>query len=93
MFMKLVIVDRLGLYVDFLYSIYTHYTGVNCFIASVFYSIQIYADFACYSLMTMGISKTLGFDIINNFQRPYFSISVTDFWRRWHISLSLAQRL
>ena len=88
MFMKLVIADRLGLYVDFLYANYTHYTGLNCFIASVFYSIQIYTDFAGYSLMAMGIAKTLGFDIINNFQRPYFSISVTDFWHRWHISLS-----
>ena len=88
MFIKLVIADRLGLYVDIVYGNYIHYSGLNCLIASIFYSFQIYADFAGYSLMAMGVSKTLGYNIINNFRQPYLSISVTDFWRRWHISLS-----
>ena len=88
MFLKVVVADRLGLYVDTVYRGYEHYSGTTCFIASLFYSIQIYGDFAGYSLMAIGIAKTLGFDLINNFQRPYFSVSVTDFWRRWHISLS-----
>lgn len=88
MFLKLVIADRLGLYVDAVYSNFVHYSGWNCLLASVFYSLQIYTDFAGYSLMAMGIAKTLGFDIINNFHRPYFAVSVTDFWHRWHISLS-----
>lgn len=88
MFLKLVIADRLGLYVDAVYSNFYHFSGWNCLLASAFYSIQIYTDFAGYSLMAMGIAKTLGFDIINNFNRPYFAVSVTDFWHRWHISLS-----
>ena len=88
MFLKVVVADRLGLYVDTVYRGYEHYSGTTCFIASLFYSIQIYGDFAGYSLMAIGIAKVLGFDLINNFRRPYFSVSVTDFWRRWHISLS-----
>lgn len=88
MFIKLVVADRLGLYVDVVYTNYVHYSGYCCLLASVFYTFQIYGDFAGYSLMAMGISKTLGYDIINNFRQPYLSVSVTDFWRRWHISLS-----
>ena len=65
-----------------------NYTGVTCFAASIFYTIQIYADFAGYSLMAIGVGKTLGFELTENFRRPYFAVSVTDFWRRWHISLS-----
>lgn len=88
MFIKLVVADRLGLYVDVVYTNYVHYSGFCCLLASVFYTFQIYGDFAGYSLMAMGIAKTLGYDIINNFRQPYLSVSVTDFWRRWHISLS-----
>jgi D-alanyl-lipoteichoic acid acyltransferase DltB (MBOAT superfamily) len=88
MFLKVVIADRLGLYVDTVYNSYEHQSGITCLIASIFYSIQIYGDFAGYSFMAIGISKTLGFNLINNFKRPYFAISVTDFWKRWHISLS-----
>ena len=88
MFMKVVVADRLGMYVDTVYDNFIHYSGTTCFISSIFYSIQIYCDFAGYSLMAVGIGKTLGFDLINNFNRPYFSVSITDFWRRWHISLS-----
>ena len=88
MFLKLVVADRLGIYVDTVYANYHYYSGVTCFLASIFYSFQIYADFAGYSLMAVGIAKLLGYDIIKNFRQPYFSISITDFWRRWHISLS-----
>ena len=88
MFIKLVIADRLGLFVDTVYANYTHYSGSTCFVASVFYSLQIYCDFAGYSLMAIGIARTLGFNLINNFKRPYFATSITDFWRRWHISLT-----
>lgn len=88
MFIKLVVADRLGLYVDVVYSNYIHYSGYCCLLASIFYTFQIYGDFAGYSLMAMGIAKALGYDIINNFRQPYLSVSVTDFWRRWHISLS-----
>lgn len=88
MFIKLVVADRLGLYVDVVYSNYIYYSGYCCLLASIFYTFQIYGDFAGYSLMAIGIAKTLGYDIINNFRQPYLSVSVTDFWRRWHISLS-----
>lgn len=88
MFLKVALADRAGIYVDTVFSEYTKFSGLGCFIGSLLYSVQIYADFAGYSLMAVGIGKTLGFDLINNFKRPYFSVSITDFWRRWHISLS-----
>ncbi len=88
MFMKVVVADRVGLYVDTVLPFYQNYSGLTCFTASVFYTIQIYADFAGYSLMAIGVGKVLGFELTENFRRPYFAVSVTDFWRRWHISLS-----
>lgn len=88
MFMKVVVADRVALYVDTVLPSYMNYTGVTCFAASIFYTIQIYADFAGYSLMAIGVGKVLGFELTENFRRPYFAVSVTDFWRRWHISLS-----
>ena len=88
MFMKVVVADRVALYVDTVLPNYTNYTGTSCFLASLLYTIQIYADFGGYSLMAIGVGKTLGFELTENFRRPYFAFSVTDFWRRWHISLS-----
>lgn len=88
MFIKLVIADRLGLFVDTVYANYIHYNGATCFVASVFYTLQIYCDFAGYSLMAIGIARTLGFNLPDNFRRPYFAISITDFWKRWHITLT-----
>ena len=88
MFIKLVIADRLGLFVDTVYANYIHYNGTTCFVASVFYTLQIYCDFAGYSLMAIGIARTLGFNLIDNFRRPYLATSITDFWKRWHISLT-----
>lgn len=88
MFLKVFIADRLGLFVDGVYASYVHYDGATCFLASVFYTVQIYCDFAGYSLMAVGIAKTLGFNLVDNFRRPYLAVSVTDFWRRWHISLT-----
>ena len=88
MFMKVVVADRVALYVDTVLPSYENHTGLSCFIASLLYSVQIYADFAGYSLMAIGVGKLLGFELTENFRRPYFAVSVTDFWRRWHISLS-----
>ncbi len=88
MFMKVAVADRAGIYVDFFYGNYDFYRGSDYLISAILYSIQIYADFAGYTLMATGIAKTLDIDIINNFNRPYFSVSVTEFWGRWHISLS-----
>ena len=88
MFLKLALADRIGIYVDTVYTNYIHYPGAVCLFASFMYTIQIYADFAGYSLMAVGIAKTLGFNLINNFERPYLAASVTEFWKRWHISLT-----
>lgn len=88
MFLKVVIADRIGIYVDTVYGSYTHFSGAVCFFASVMYTLQIYCDFAGYSLMAIGIAKQLGFNLINNFERPYLAASVTEFWKRWHISLT-----
>lgn len=88
MFMKTCMADRLGIYVDSVYSNYAYNSGLTCLLASFAYTMQIYGDFAGYSLMAVGVGKTLGFDLVNNFSRPYFSTSITDFWKRWHISLT-----
>lgn len=88
LFLKIVVADRLGLYVDTVYADISKFPGTNCFVASLFYTLQIYADFAGYSLMAVGIAKTIGFNLINNFERPYFAASITEFWKRWHISLT-----
>ena len=88
MFMKVVVADRVALYVDVVFDNYARYSGLSCLLASFFYTIQIYADFAGYSLMALGVGKVLGFEFTENFKRPYFAVSVTDFWHRWHISLS-----
>lgn len=88
MFLKVVLADRTGIYVDTVFATYDKFSGAGCALASVLYSIQIYADFAGYSLMAVGVAKVLGFDLINNFKRPYFATSVSEFWKRWHISLT-----
>lgn len=87
-FLKCVVADRMGLYVDVVFGNYERFSSVNCIWAAVLYAIQIYADFAGYSLMAIGIAKTLGFSLVNNFNRSYFAESITQFWRRWHISLT-----
>lgn len=88
-FMKLVVADRIGLFVDKVFSEYATYSGSACFIYSLFYAMQIYCDFAGYSFMAIGVGAMLGFKLVNNFRRPYLSASVTEFWHRWHISLSV----
>lgn len=88
LFLKVMMADRLGMYVDEVLDNYMFNSGTSCLLAVVYYSFQIYGDFAGYSFMAMGVGKLMGFNLINNFQRPYLSTSITDFWRRWHISLS-----
>ncbi len=88
MFMKVVVADRVALYVDTVLPSYDNYSGATCLVASFLYYIQLYSDFAGYSLMSIGVGKILGFEVAENFRRPFFAFSVTDYWRRWHISLS-----
>lgn len=87
-FLKAVVADRVATFVDPVYADYINFSGVTCFLASIFYSIQIYGDFAGYSLLAIGVGRLFGYKLINNFNRPYFSYSISEFWRRWHISLS-----
>lgn len=87
-FMKVVIADRLGVYVDKLFDGYTQYSGVILFLGAIAYTFQIYCDFAGYSYVAMGLSKMFGIELMVNFDLPYCSSNITEFWRRWHISLS-----
>ena len=87
-FKKLVVADRLAIYVNAVYGNGEQHSGITFILATFFYSFQIYADFSAYSDIAMGSSKILGFTIINNFNRPYFSTTIKEFWSRWHISLS-----
>ena len=88
MFMKVVMADRVGIYADTIFNNYEHMSGLSCFLGSLLYTLQIYGDFAGYSFMALGVGQLLGFELVNNFHRPYFSQSITEFWHRWHISLS-----
>lgn len=89
MFLKVVLADRIGIYVDSIYNNYQYMSGLSCLVASLLYSFQIYGDFAGYSFMALGVGELFGFELVNNFKRPYLSVSVTEFWHRWHISLSI----
>ena len=87
-FMKTCIADNVSIYVDSVYNNLEQHNGTTLYIAAILYSIQIYADFAGYSLIAIGSGKLLGINLQTNFIRPYFSKSVTEFWRKWHISLT-----
>lgn len=87
-FEKILIANRISLLVDHAFSNYSELTGAAVAFAVFLYAIQIYADFAGYSHIAIGTAKILGFELLTNFKQPYFSLSIKDFWRRWHISLS-----
>lgn len=87
-FLKLVLADRCAIYVDAIYNNVAHHNGGSFLLASFFFPFQIYGDFAGYSLTAIGAAKVMGFSIMENFRRPYFAATVTEFWHRWHISLS-----
>lgn len=88
MFLKVVVADRIGTLVDTILPNYMYLNGTTCLIGAILYSFQIYGDFAGYSFMAVGVGKLMGFDLINNFKRPYFAPTITEFWKRWHISLT-----
>ena len=87
-FMKLVVADRCGLYVDAVFNNVSMHNSGSFLLASLLFTFQIYGDFAGYSLIAIGVARILGFRLMENFHRPYFACSVTEFWHRWHISLS-----
>lgn len=88
LFKKIVIADRLALAVDTVYGNPTEYTGVPLLLATYAFAWQIYCDFSGYSDIAIGAARVMGFDLMLNFDRPYASRSIREFWQRWHISLS-----
>lgn len=87
-FKKIVIADTLAMSVDKIYADIHGYSGFARFAVIFFFSIQIYCDFSGYSDIARGTAKLFGIDLMENFKSPYFSASIREFWRRWHISLS-----
>ncbi len=87
-FKKIVIADRLAIYVNQVYDHPTSYTGLPLIIATLFFAFQIYCDFSGYSDIAIGLARILGFKLMDNFKQPYFALSLSEFWQRWHISLS-----
>ncbi|MCB0489364.1 MAG: MBOAT family O-acyltransferase [Cyclobacteriaceae bacterium] len=88
LFKKIVVADQLSIYVN---SIYNHWElnfGLTLIVATYAFAFQIYCDFSGYSDIAQGAARTMGFQLMDNFRLPYFSKNVTEFWRRWHISLS-----
>ena len=88
LFKKIVIADRLAIYVDAVYVDLQSYSGISLIVATLFFTFQIYCDFSGYSDIAIGLARVMGFDLMRNFKRPYLATSISDFWRRWHISLS-----
>ncbi len=87
-FKKVVIADRLAIVVDGVYNNLDNYSGFSLVIATIFFTFQIYCDFSGYSDIAIGSARVMGFELMDNFKRPYFSKSISEFWQRWHISLS-----
>lgn len=87
-FKKLVLADRLAVVVDTVFAAPQNYGSIQVILAACAFSIQIYCDFSAYSDMAVGSARVMGFELTENFRTPYFSRSIAEFWRRWHISLS-----
>lgn len=88
MFKKVVIANRLAIYVDQVYNNVESFGSIPLAMSSIMFAFQIYCDFSGYSDIAIGIAKIMGYDLMRNFNRPYFSRSLGEFWHRWHISLS-----
>ncbi len=88
LFKKIVIADRLAIFVDNAFGNVEAVSGLPAIIAMFFFAFQLYLDFSAYSDIAIGTAKMLGFDLSINFKRPYLAASFSDFWKRWHISLS-----
>ena len=87
-FKKLVIADRVAILVNQVFNNYIDYSGLQFLIAAIFYSIQIYTDFSGCVDICRGVAQTFGINLARNFEHPYTSKSIAEFWRRWHMSLS-----
>jgi D-alanyl-lipoteichoic acid acyltransferase DltB (MBOAT superfamily) len=87
-FKKIVLADNFALIVNPVYAAPDEYSGASALVATVAFSFQIFFDFSAYTDIARGVSRVLGFELIENFNRPYLATSVPEFWQRWHISLS-----
>ena len=88
MFQKVLVADNLSFFVDPVFAEPSLYNTLTLWSALAAYSLQIFCDFSGYSLMAIGVARVMGFELPENFRTPYLSKSITEFWRRWHISLS-----
>ncbi|WP_445457195.1 MBOAT family O-acyltransferase [Flavobacterium sp. HNIBRBA15423] len=88
LFKKIVIADSCAVYVNTIFENYENLNSLSLFLGAVYFAFQIYGDFSGYSDMAIGLSKFFGFNLMKNFNYPYFSRDIAEFWRRWHISLS-----
>lgn len=89
MFLKVAVADRFAIFVDTVFTKQEEFNGITLLFATFCYAIQILTDFSGYSLLAIGCANVMGFEIHDNFRRPYFSAGFGEFWRRWHITLSL----
>lgn len=87
-FEKIVVADHAAIVVNMIFKEYTEHTGYVLLCGAILYGIQLYADFDGYCHIALGAAEFLGYNITINFERPYFSRNIGEFWRRWHISLS-----
>jgi len=87
-FQKLVIADRVAICVNAVYNNQSEYGAIALIAATVLFALQIYCDFSSYTNIARGAAQVMGFRLMDNFREPYFSRSIAEFWRRWHISLS-----
>lgn len=88
LFLKLVVADRIAVFINPMFTEYSKYDGMTLLLAVILYSFQIYCDFLGYSKMAEGTALILGYRLQLNFNSPYYALSVQEFWRRWHISLT-----
>ena len=88
LFKKIVVADNCAVYVDQVFSTYTEQTGSTLLLAAIFFTFQIYGDFSGYSDIAIGTARLFGIKLMRNFNVPYFSRDIAEFWRRWHISLT-----
>jgi alginate O-acetyltransferase complex protein AlgI len=88
LFKKVVVADSLAIYTDAIYSNSAHHTSATLLVATYCFAFQIYCDFSGYSDIARGVSRVYGIELMRNFDAPYFSRSISEFWTRWHISLS-----
>jgi len=88
LFKKMVIADGCAKYANTIFDNYEQYSGATLVLGAFFFAFQIYGDFSGYSDIALGVARILGFELLQNFKFPYFSRSISEFWKRWHISLS-----